>query len=258
MPPFKKSNIIGGCLAIAVLLVLVAVLFPVFVKQSGSPINSCLSNERQVGLALLQYVQDYNEKFPIGLNKTGVGWAGTVQDYVKSTRVFHCPQDQTSAADSMSVDSYAANSNIIDKKAGGSLDSIGAPPQTVMAFEISGDTARMDLPDEGRSAGATSFSAVGNGTDGSLRAGSANAKYATGYMGKRPVSQGMTQFDSPTGRHTDGANYLLGDGHVRWFGPNQVSTGADAKNKNDGQTGGLVGRAAGTGDAAYAATFSTK
>ena len=79
--------------------------------------------------------------------------------------------------------------------------------------------------------------------------------YATGDIGGRPGGT-VSQFDEA--RHQGGSNFLLADGHVKWFKPAQVSTGTDATTPNAAQTGAISGTAAGTGNANYAATFSVK
>ena len=91
--------------------------------------TSCASNLRQLGLATVQYTQDYDERLPlaaVGTNGADKGgWVyysvfgqgttnpvfdaskGSLFPYVKSTQVFVCPNDtigQTSGA------SYAINS----------------------------------------------------------------------------------------------------------------------------------------------------
>jgi len=49
---------------IAIIAILAAILFPVFAKaREKARQSSCLSNVKQLGLALLQYVQDYDECF---------------------------------------------------------------------------------------------------------------------------------------------------------------------------------------------------
>jgi len=45
--------------------------------------TSCLSNEKQLGLAFVQYVEDYDEILPWGINyrvqtPEGAGWAGQI------------------------------------------------------------------------------------------------------------------------------------------------------------------------------------
>jgi prepilin-type N-terminal cleavage/methylation domain-containing protein len=47
---------------IAIIAILAAILFPVFAKaREKARQSSCLSNLKQLGLAVLQYAQDYDE-----------------------------------------------------------------------------------------------------------------------------------------------------------------------------------------------------
>lgn len=47
---------------IAIIAILAAILFPVFAKAREKAIaTSCLSNLKQIGLALMQYYSDYDE-----------------------------------------------------------------------------------------------------------------------------------------------------------------------------------------------------
>ena len=104
---------------------------------------------------------------------------------------------------------------------------------------------------------------------------------ATGYMGQygpRATPQYFNSslgsyYVSPTGRHSDGSNFLLCDGHVKWLRGSQVSTGlvvvapsatsgpaelpTDAQDSNTAPTVAPYGTAAGTESAQpWAATFS--
>jgi prepilin-type N-terminal cleavage/methylation domain-containing protein/prepilin-type processing-associated H-X9-DG protein len=50
---------------IAIIAILAAILFPVFARaREKARQSSCLSNNKQLGLACLMYVQDYDEAFP--------------------------------------------------------------------------------------------------------------------------------------------------------------------------------------------------
>ena len=79
---------------------LAAILFPVFQKvRENARRTSCLSNLKQIGLAVVQYNQDADETMPAGLDIYGraTGWAGQVYPYIKSVGAFHCidPPDGT-------------------------------------------------------------------------------------------------------------------------------------------------------------------
>lgn len=52
---------------IAIIAILAAILFPVFAQaRESARQTSCLSNMKQIGLAVKMYSQDYDEKFPEG------------------------------------------------------------------------------------------------------------------------------------------------------------------------------------------------
>jgi prepilin-type N-terminal cleavage/methylation domain-containing protein/prepilin-type processing-associated H-X9-DG protein len=107
---------------IAIIAILAAILFPVFGRaRENARRASCASNLKQLGLAMIQYSQDYDEKFasisgpvgsdglaarttPIasagGLNyysangKYWEGWVAKIYPYVKSEQVYVCPSNQ--------------------------------------------------------------------------------------------------------------------------------------------------------------------
>lgn len=78
---------------IAIIAILAAILFPVFAQaRAKARQTACLSNLKQVGIAMLGYVQDYDETFP---SMAGSGTAGDektgLQPYVKNWGIFYCP-----------------------------------------------------------------------------------------------------------------------------------------------------------------------
>ena len=74
---------------IAIIAILAAILFPVFSQaRDKARQTSCLSNAKQVGLAVLQYTQDYDEKYPS--NHWGI-YLILVQPYMRNWEMWRCP-----------------------------------------------------------------------------------------------------------------------------------------------------------------------
>jgi prepilin-type N-terminal cleavage/methylation domain-containing protein/prepilin-type processing-associated H-X9-DG protein len=93
---------------IAIIAILAAILFPVFARaRENARRSSCQSNLKQIGLGLLQYSQDYDEKLVRCSYGTSNGdgasqsdkwkWMDSVNPYVKSTQVYNCPSDALNA-----------------------------------------------------------------------------------------------------------------------------------------------------------------
>ena len=243
----RGFTLIELLVVIAIIAILAAILFPVFAKaREKARAISCTSNMKQVGLAILQYNQDNDEKFPVGLstnnvtaNYLGQGWAGEVSAYAKSTGVFKCPDDSTPQGTNGTVTiypvSYAFNSNM----APASLASMNAPASTVMLCEVQGSATEsaINLANEN---GFTQVSPSANGLPGSVGAGvggiitnintntptTANVAYYTGILGSYTSATTTSGgYAAATGLHTDGSNYLLGDGHAKFLRGAAVSPG---------------------------------
>ena len=84
---------------IAIISILSAILFPAFARaRENARRASCMSNGKQMGLAMMQYVQDYDEKFPIcirNLNDRIEVWDNAIFAYLKSDGVYVCPSAST-------------------------------------------------------------------------------------------------------------------------------------------------------------------
>src|SRR4051794_32549832 len=92
-------------IVIAIIALLAAMLFPVFSRvRENARRSACASNLKQIGLAITQYCQDYDETLPrFSLADTsylgfagydgadGPRWADEIFPYIKSTQVFNCP-----------------------------------------------------------------------------------------------------------------------------------------------------------------------
>lgn len=94
----KKSGftLIELLVVIAIIAILAAILFPVFAKaREKARQSSCLSNMKQIGMAFLQYSQDYDEKIiPLFIywQPTMLAWfPDLAHPYVKNSQVWLCP-----------------------------------------------------------------------------------------------------------------------------------------------------------------------
>lgn len=79
---------------IAIIAILAAILFPVFAQaREKARQTACLSNMKQVGLGVLQYVQDYDNTLPLAdSNNPSMYVVGArIMPYVKNFGVFKCP-----------------------------------------------------------------------------------------------------------------------------------------------------------------------
>jgi prepilin-type N-terminal cleavage/methylation domain-containing protein/prepilin-type processing-associated H-X9-DG protein len=130
----KGFTLIELLVVIAIIAILAAILFPVFAKaRDKARQTACLSNLKQIGLATLQYNQDYDEGFyPHRFNTTNGGnpliqvnggaaiegkaaniipWIALLQPYTKSYNVFSCPSNPNAWTVSNQDGAKCANSD---------------------------------------------------------------------------------------------------------------------------------------------------
>ena len=70
---------------IAIIAILAAILFPVFAQAREKARQiSCLSNQKQIGLGLMQYLQDYDGSYPSSTDGKYIQWYNVVQPYIKN------------------------------------------------------------------------------------------------------------------------------------------------------------------------------
>ncbi len=231
----KGFTLIVLLVVIAIIAILAAILFPVFAQAREKARQSvCESNEKQIGLAILLYSQDSDEFLPPAsyndpaLPTTPSAWMYFVDPYIKggvtqaasgnsgqSLSVYSCPNDSltdVSKPPSPTHD-YLANANIMPSW----ISATGYTPQTnppTLLAKIHGPSQLVLIAEA--SGGSRIFS-TGEDDVQVTPPGSGNvwqqcqAVYLRGRL-----------------RHSGGANYLLADGHVKWFlapGTSYISTG---------------------------------
>ncbi|BCM88473.1 hypothetical protein IAD21_00306 [Abditibacteriota bacterium] len=98
-PPLSRRafTLVEILIVIAIIVLLAAILFPSFalVREKARQ-STCASNLKQIGLAVAQYTQDYDEHYPTFYVDTEDhprdAWYLCLP-YVKNDEIFHCPSD---------------------------------------------------------------------------------------------------------------------------------------------------------------------
>jgi len=110
---------------IAIIAILAAILFPVFANaREKARQTSCMSNLKQLGLAIQMYSQDYDER--VVLYGTGdpsytqvFYWTGLLWPYTKASGIMQCPSASYAAPTDPSgawtyIRGYGVNFNLIN------------------------------------------------------------------------------------------------------------------------------------------------
>ncbi|RYF53831.1 MAG: DUF1559 domain-containing protein [Cytophagaceae bacterium] len=211
---------------IAIIAILAAILFPVFARaRENARRSSCQSNLKQVGLGIMQYIQDYDEKYPItaiynppycfqsndGFFHYGA-WRVLIQPYVKSGQIFTCP----SSTKEQATTAYALDPN----------NTVG---RVTMAGQWNYGANEAVITTNGTpfsAAGVNSVSLLPMVADCSFtlfttpaRIYNANHTNADAYNPPETPNEAFS-------RHFNGSNVLFADGHVKFL--NQGAMGPDA------------------------------
>jgi prepilin-type N-terminal cleavage/methylation domain-containing protein/prepilin-type processing-associated H-X9-DG protein len=218
----KAFTLIELLVVIAIIAILAAILFPVFTQaKEAAKATACLSNMKQVGLGLLLYEQDNDDRMffrtvsaksvgrtrvpnPTFMSKTvnpdlyyQDQWYSLLLPYTKSTRIYACPSDPQPT---MSPDatgnptiprSYIVSSAIED----------------LTASQVQNTTLSIVVSEKWSTAGDTWVDQM----DGDML----------------PQQTDPNQMNNIAGRHSGGMNNAFFDGHAKWTTPGQVWTSAD-------------------------------
>lgn len=232
-PSRQGFTLIELLVVIAIIAILAAILFPVFAQaREKARQTSCLSNEKQLGLGVMMYAQDYDETFPIGGwgNATGQSrWYWDVQPYMKSQLIRQCPSSRYAKDISSSHvwnSNYGLNSNLSgwDQWANvKSLAAVSVPADTVLFTEadttkIGGQAAPALAP--GVVGDSTKWKDVGVGPCDWDVAAPDQWDYNATWAGGRGYDPAYFQSDwkrVPIPRHNGGANVTYTDGHAKWM-----------------------------------------
>ena len=177
---------------IAIIAILAAILFPVFARaRENARRSSCQSNHKQIGVAIMQYTQDYDERMPIQQGSGVENFANAasvanlfrnIQPYLSSYQVLRCPSATgiNGTPTGNNETSYVGNGVLFHGRAL-SIAAIDQPSEVIVLQD---------------SLTRTSWS----------------------YMAPRGVAGGYQYWLYPSIglTHFDGGNVSFADGHVKW------------------------------------------
>ena len=257
----RAFTLIELLVVIAIIAILAAILFPVFAQaREKARQTSCLSNEKQLGLAVLSYAQDYDETYPQAVVNANMyagtapsHWQQMIVPYVKADGVFACPDDPTAGGYESTatwkglITSYAANGYFgypgFSGYTAALLGPMGVPAliatqnPPVMAFATVKRPADSILlferhsQDMGKVAGRTPGDSFSNNYT-NYGPGAVVAGVSWYSDGPLIPDGSRTEAPYPKGKnggvsapHSTFANFLFCDGHVKAMKPIQTNPG---------------------------------
>jgi prepilin-type N-terminal cleavage/methylation domain-containing protein/prepilin-type processing-associated H-X9-DG protein len=249
--PRRGFTLIELLVVIAIIAILAAILFPVFAQARDKARSAaCLSNLKQIGTALMMYMQDYDEKttwfYNVNSHPDVVGryWYFPLYPYTKNWNVFVCPS--VSARGPANTDGLgeACNPTRISTTAGSvgqlvpNMRRCGYGFNTAHVgygggdpyYKTAGDTKALASFEEPARTLYIADSAYGPTKD--QNQGWQDIKcpilpHKPNLAARNDVYVSGTQYDGPdnaniTRRHVGGANCMFMDGHAKWYHYNGI------------------------------------
>ena len=207
----RAFTLVELLVVVGVLAIVAAILFPLFARSRESHRPRCQNNLKQIALGFKQYINDFDECFPLFMVTSGskdglppYGWADALQPYIRNTQVYQCPDEENEGNEDPTRSSYIdywynANFMVFYKGqwTGAPESMLGSVAQTIIA----GDGGNTD----GKATGDARYNVCGDGT-------------ALSQFGQRctPAPVGFATYPAAQ-IHLEGANFAFADGHVKWY-----------------------------------------
>jgi prepilin-type N-terminal cleavage/methylation domain-containing protein/prepilin-type processing-associated H-X9-DG protein len=226
----KGFTLIELLVVIAIIAILASILFPVFARaRENARRSTCQSNLKQIGLGMLQYTQDYDERY-VPHSHNGQSWDMMIAPYIgqkidatsTSSGIFECASDAagristTRGKRSYSLPGFWwPDSDPFSTPAGWAKDYTRMWRQQGQPV-----TGVAGIPSP-----STTFMVLETNAQANL-VGETNATWTIKPMGASAAGQPSQDYNGSSGtevylpaRHLEGYNYLYADGHVKWLRP---------------------------------------
>jgi len=236
----KGFTLIELLVVIAIISILAAILFPVFARaRENARRTSCLSNLKQIGIGIMQYTQDYDERYPMnywwkdpgssvagvtcpsnmsngpcgkyrvntGSGGTGFGyfvtWMDIIQPYIKSTQVFDCPS--ATHPEGFLTPSYGFNAGFSSTNYANNYDYRSPAPvrQSFSLSQVERPSRVFLIVDSDTQ---YSINTTPAGIKSYINAASSNVRYGTVRL------------------HLEGINTMYADGHAKWHSTSSINS----------------------------------
>lgn len=235
----RGFTLIELLVVIAIIAVLSAILFPVFARaRENARRASCMSNLKQMGLAVMMYLQDYDETYPSiidsspgiaaadypggqwgsGTSANWLYWQQIIYPYSKSVQIAYCPSGVAYAKPTLGQ--YGANENIfVDDNPPNTkplkMAAMAAPASTYMIMDTG--TWRVYATTTNDVVNPRGYNSYIPGVGNLLHKGCDASGTSNGVAIDTPACQ-----DFLGGRHLGGINVAFADGHVKWLTTGKV------------------------------------
>ena len=199
----KAFTLVELLVVIAIISLLAALLFGAITRvRENARKTNCLSNMKQLQMAVSIYQQPYDETMPLSFADFDPannifepangekGWAQSLQPYIQNTQVFGCPNDSSGVTSdpATSFSDYAYNRAL-------GYVSADIPPRTLADIQSAELTILFSEAEPGN----------------------ASSSQPTNLNKSGLLTGAAALTGSKLARHMGGSNLVFCDGHAKWY-----------------------------------------